>query len=220
MTKHQFNEEHVIYRYKYLPFDEGSLKTLTEGTIKFTCPLEFNDPFDCFPYFDTAAIHHLPGMRPDLFKAACDRRNLSPAKRLQEKGAFVARLLKRIEDGSFATDLLKDVGIVSLSKDPLSILMWSHYAEFHRGFVLEFRIPIMGRKKDLPLATDRLLPLPVQYKSERPYVAVGTELPIDLLEKIVLTKSLEWSYEAEERVLIKSAVRGYTPTAGTKYSVR
>ena len=45
-----FNEDHVIYRYKYLPFSEGSLKALTEGTMKFTCPLDFNDPFDCLSH--------------------------------------------------------------------------------------------------------------------------------------------------------------------------
>lgn len=45
-----FKEEDVIYLYKYLPFNEGSLCVLTEGTVKFTSPLNFNDPFDCLPH--------------------------------------------------------------------------------------------------------------------------------------------------------------------------
>lgn len=48
-----FDEERVIYRYKHLPFSDGALRALTEGTIKFTCPLEFNDPFDSIPHYDT-----------------------------------------------------------------------------------------------------------------------------------------------------------------------
>lgn len=45
----EVDSEDVFYRYKYLPFNEGSLKVITEGTVKFTCPLDFNDPFDCQP---------------------------------------------------------------------------------------------------------------------------------------------------------------------------
>ena len=144
-----FDEDHIIYRYKYLPFTEGALKTISEGTIKFTCPLEFNDPFDCLPYYDTTTIGRLPKIRPELFKAAGERRGLSPAQRLQKKGEFVARLRNRINDGTFAKVNLSRVGVVSLSKTALSVLMWSHYAEFHQGFVLEFRIPIKGSRRDL-----------------------------------------------------------------------
>jgi hypothetical protein len=196
-----FNEEHVIYRYKYLPFSEGALKTLLDGTIKFTCPLDFNDPFDCLPYYDKYSIEQYARSRPDLLKAAGDLRGLSPSQRLQQKGQFVARLRNRVADGSFAADLLRRVGVVSLSRDALSILMWSHYADFHRGFVLEFRIPTMGTHEDLRLSTSRLLPFPVEYSAERPHIKIGTELPRDLVPKIVLTKSLDWEYEAEERVV-------------------
>ena len=196
-----FDEEHVIYRYKYLPYSDGSLKTLTEGTIKFTCPLEFNDPFDCRPYFDTENIDHVPRIRPDLYKKAGTRRGLSPAERIQEKGKFVARLRKRVEDGRFAREIISRVGVVSLSKNALSIPMWSHYADFHRGFVLEFRIPIMGYEEDIPLTYERLLPFPIVYQSERPRIEIGVDMQDELVRKSILTKSIDWEYEEEERVV-------------------
>jgi hypothetical protein len=196
-----FLEEHVIYRYKYLPFSKDSLKTLTEGTIKFTCPLDFNDPFDCLPHYDITHIAQVPRTRPDLFKAAGDRRGLSPAQRLQEKGVFVARLRKRIEEGSFAREMLGGVGVVSLSKNALNIPMWSHYADYHRGLVLEFRIPIMGTQDDYRLSLDRLLPFPIHYQANRPVIEIGKNYPQDLIDKLVLTKSLDWRYEEEERVI-------------------
>lgn len=196
-----FDEQHVIYRYKYLPFSEGSLKTLTEGTMKFTCPLEFNDPFDCMPHYDETSIQQIARTRPDLIKAFGDRRGLSPAKRIQEKGKFIASLRNRINDGSFARGLLSGVTVVSLSKNALNIPMWSHYADFHRGLVLEFRTPIRGTRKEFALARDRLVPLPVGYSRDRPHVRLGTEYPRDLLNKVVLTKSLDWRYEEEERVV-------------------
>lgn len=196
-----FEEKNVIYRYKYLPYSEGSLKTLTDSTIKFTCPLEFNDPFDCKPFYDTTNIDQLPKLRPDLFKEAGNRRGLNPAQRLQEKGKFIARLKKRLEKGDFSKEPISRVGVVSLSKNALNIPMWSHYADFHRGFVLEFRIPIMGHEEDVPLTNERLLPFPIKYRSERPHIEIGTELPDDLLDKLALTKSLDWEYEEEERVV-------------------
>lgn len=195
-----FDEENVIYRYKYLPYTEGALKALTDSTMKFTCPLEFNDPFDCKPYYDLANIQNIPSKRPDLFKAAGVRRGLSPAQRLQEKGKFVAKLKKRFDKGEFAQDAIARIGVVSLSKKALSIPMWSHYADFHRGLVLEFRIPVKGTKQDVLLTSDRLLPFPVKYSAQRPHINIGDE-PGDLVEKILLTKSLDWEYEEEERVV-------------------
>jgi len=196
-----FNEENVIYRYKYLPYTEGSLKTITDSTIKFTCPLDFNDPFDCRPYYDTTNIEHLPRMRPDLFKAAGDRRGLTPAKRIQEKGKFLARLKKRIDTGDFAKNSISRVGVVCLSRNALSIPMWSHYADFHRGFVLEFRIPVKGIEKDIALINERLLPFPIQYRKERPRICIEGVIPDELVDKLVLTKSTDWEYEDEERVI-------------------
>ena len=196
-----FPEEHVIYRYKYLPYSPPALECIITGTMKFTCGLEFNDPFDCNPYFDLTHLNQLHKFRPDLYKAAGDRRSLNPAQRVAKKREFIARLRNRVRDGTFRRDQLERVGIVSLSREGTNVLMWSHYAELHKGFVLEFRIPVLGEKRDLVYATDRLLPFPVKYQQGRPTIRVGIELPQDLVERIVLTKSQEWKYEAEERVI-------------------
>ena len=92
-----FAEEHVIYRYKYLPYSAPALEVLVSGTMKFTCGLEFNDPFDCHPYFDLSHIDNIHKVRPALFKAAGDRRGLSPAKRIEQRRALIARRLNRLQ---------------------------------------------------------------------------------------------------------------------------
>jgi len=199
-----FDEENVIYRYKYLPFTEGALKAITESTMKFTCPLEFNDPFDCNPYYDKSSITDYPKIRPDLYKRTTQHLGLSPAKRIQAKGKIAANLKNSIDIGKFRYDLIKNVGIVCLSKDGLNVLMWSHYADFHRGVVLEFRIPIMGTKKDVALINERLTPFPVVYSSQRPHIKLGLEKGNKIVEKLVLTKSHHWKYEEEERAIDQS----------------
>lgn len=181
----------------------GALKVITEGTMKFTCPLEFNDPFDCFPYYDVSNIDQLPRLRPDLFRAARHRLGLSPAKMLEKKREWISTIRNRVRDPSFVVELIEKVGVVCLSRNALNIPMWSHYADYHRGFVVEFRIPVRGYLEDLAIATDRLVPFPVSYKQERPKINVGVEEPRELLDKLLLTKSLDWSYEEEDRVIDK-----------------
>jgi hypothetical protein len=203
-----FQENQVIYRYKYLPFDEGSLKTITEGTIKFANALDFNDPFDCHPHFDVENIAELPKLKPELFKAAGDRRGLNPAQRLVRKGEFLARLRESIHDGSFRRGQIERIGVVSLSRNGKNVLMWSHYAGLHRGFMLEFRIPVFGTSSDSIAAMDRLLPFPVKYQSARPSIKIGHDLPDDLVERILLTKSRDWAYEQEERVVYQGRSPG------------
>jgi hypothetical protein len=56
-----------IRRYKYLSFSEKSLRIIKSGTIKFTKPSEFNDPFDCDPEHETN-VDNLLKNRPDLVK--------------------------------------------------------------------------------------------------------------------------------------------------------
>ena len=49
-------------------------------------------------------------------------------------------------EGNKPTDLLQKaftekLAVTCFNNNPLSILMWSHYAQSHQGFVIEFRIP-------------------------------------------------------------------------------
>lgn len=196
-----FDEDQVFYRYKYLPFSEGSLKTLTEGTIKFTHPAEFNDPFDSKPNFIAISANQINERRPGMLKAVADGRGLSPAKRLQAKGEMAANLRNGLLNGSYANDIMKNVGVVSLSKRATNILMWSHYAQSHKGFVLEFRIPYIGDVMDEIHSIDRLLPYPVIYHLDRPQIEIPEKKGVDTLDRLLLMKSEIWKYEEEERVI-------------------
>jgi hypothetical protein len=88
------------------------------------------------------------------------------------------------------------------------ILMWSHYSEEHRGAVLEF-VPI------IELNTATLAARPVRYSKDVPTAGtldefvgfiVGQRLEpnhTELFEKSVYTKSSDWAYENEWRILSK-----------------
>lgn len=95
------------------------------------------------------------------------------------------------------------LGILSFSELPGQLLMWSHYAENHRGVCLQFRNTV--------IVDGATAPAPVRYQQEYPNIVVrGSEHTHDeLLTPVALTKSSCWDYEREWRLvsLIKGSRR-------------
>ena len=107
--------------------------------------------------------------------------------------------------------------VTCLSERMDSPLMWSHYANKHFGFCLEydFTHTMVKRYPDLNMA--KIMLLPVIYSKKRPllsrvltnskimfpYYKTG-KMPMEVVESIVyglLFKSPDWSYEREWRII-------------------
>ncbi len=194
----------VLYRYKYLPFNDNGLKMVTEGTLKFTCPLEFNDPFDCIPAYDPESIEKLGITRPDLLKKAGAALGMTPAQRIQKRSMLLQNVKNAVESGAFAKDMAKNVSIFCVSRTPCHTLMWSHYANCHKGFVVELKIA-MNAPSEL---VEFVLPQEVNYKSNRPVLDWGRRVDEEDLINCYFTKSIDWEYEQEERVINPGQVAG------------
>lgn len=196
------NKLKTIKRYKYVPFDIGSLKIITQGTIKFTKPSEFNDPFDCDPEHDSEKSEEFIESRPDLVQKVAELLNLSPDQMPVKKLQMVERLRNSIKGGHFGQPASDNVGICCLSKDPLNLLMWAHYADHHKGFVVEFDIPVESYDKPESEVEffELLVPQEVIYTQKKPIVKNKDSLEMKL-EKQFLTKGQDWVYEQEERVV-------------------
>jgi len=193
-------DDKYIYLYKYLPFNEGSLKVLTEGTIKFSCPLDFNDPFDCKPAYDENSLREIDKNKSPLIHEIGRKMKLSPAKRLLNKKKIANNIKRYIESGKSRQHLLSEAGVLCLSSNPASILMWSHYADFHKGFVVGFKIPLSGPEHEAKKPGENFIALQVKYSDTRPEYGYGTDAPFDAMEKMLFTKSNHWQYESEYRV--------------------
>jgi Protein of unknown function (DUF2971) len=108
---------------------------------------------------------------------------------------------------SFQEKFGERFGVLSLSTNPTSLLMWAHYADCHRGFVVGFRSehPFLNRN-DTAGAIGRVFP--ITYTENRPAITaydptISIEKHADrLIREILLTKSVEWEYEAEHRVIL------------------
>lgn len=89
--------------------------------------------------------------------------------------------------------------------------MWSHYADCHRGFVIEIRTPFKGNAVDELRALDRLLPFRVSYSEVRPTVGLADQRNHEMVKKILLTKAIDWEYEQEESVVDQDRGPGIYP---------
>ena len=105
-------------------------------------------------------------------------------------------------------NLIERFRVSCFTTTPYSMLMWSHYADSHRGFCVEYGFPPLNEEY-----SDLLTGLfPVIYSNERNSVLEqfiqDLECPI-VSDKVLwpiykyglLTKSLEWKYQNEWRLL-------------------
>ncbi|WP_338919263.1 DUF2971 domain-containing protein [Pseudomonas silesiensis] len=188
------------YLYKYVAFDEelNVLKLITENKIKFSEPARFNDPFDCNPYY--MGSDNPKKLRPDLF-ARLDNSGKSPAKRVIATQRAINRADSFFKDGRFQETAMAAVGILSLSRTPWHVLMWSHYAQHHTGFVVEFQEPEVIPPRENGLHQRWLITFEVKYTVDRPVVERWKRTELTSIDKIFMSKSIEWEYEEEERVV-------------------
>lgn len=113
----------VLYKY-YKP---DSWKYLFEDwTIRFSPFTEFNDPFEAMPAFKKIFSEdkrkELQKMYPELKDGRLDS---------LECGNKIDELKCRIQN-------CYNIGVFCLTPTSNNILMWSHYTESHKGFVVGF----------------------------------------------------------------------------------
>ncbi|MCR3907558.1 DUF2971 domain-containing protein [Aeromonas hydrophila] len=198
-----------FFRYKYIPFGEDklSLNIITKGTIKFTCPLYFNDPFDCQPVVSTESLHET-----NAFKRAVALlpKDMGLVELKIKKDKMVNDLKHRIISGEYISTFLKTVGVLSLSRQYDNALMWSHYADYHRGFVVGFRYanPEDLKENVEDMKAGNIIPYIVDYSKNKP-VYTPSSNGFDM--SVLLTKDDVWKYEAEERAFTWSEPPGVHP---------
>jgi Protein of unknown function (DUF2971) len=156
-----------------------------KGTLYYPSRTQFNDPFDCI-------APSLEGFSQRSLKELIERRgNEKSDLTLAERREMVRELEEnpREEISRRIQDLADDLGILSLSAARDNILMWSHYANSHQGFCLEFDTSIPPFDKALE----------VHYKRDR-YTYDFSNVHANAKE-LLRTKYSDWRYEKEWRII-------------------
>ena len=189
------NNPEVTSLFQFRPFNQYSLQLLINEIAWFSHPSSFNDPFDCAIYVDESRLEE--NIKDGLELKGVDFDNLPEeikAVKEQDRDAFKtyqASLEARLEKA----------GILCLSRAYKSILMWAHYGDSHRGFVIEYE-----RTPENPLAKAE----PVNYQVELPSLTMkDISSDGDRFDELWLTKSEHWSYEEEWRLLADPGGKAY-----------
>lgn len=186
--------------FKYEPSSEHAIENLQNHVLYFGSPSNFNDPFDCALW---------PQIKPptDIEANAICARSLELGRgpfqsEMQrqflavETSEWRAKLMNSAETiiSERRKEFCEKTGISCFSELNDNILMWSHYSSHHTGFCLEFH-----SGADLFTKAKRVI-----YSNEIPTIDLRELMLEDDFEKVLelfCTKSSDWQYEREWRVL-------------------
>jgi hypothetical protein len=175
------------------------LEIINSQKVKFSTPELFNDPFEFRPrislksskieyedYLDRLFKKNNPFWNRSQRRSQVDL--IIRDKALNKQSLETEKLMSK----SLA-NMISKCGIFCLSEDPASILMWSHYADCHRGICFGF---------DGDDSNDFFGPaLPVKYPKEHPIVNLINDTPSESLNKVIFSKYEGWTYEKEWRIV-------------------
>lgn len=190
--------KHFSFGPKDSDFEFNVLRTFTDSCLLYSKPKSFNDPYD-----SVCKIHYnLNSLTRTNYEKIFDEK-ISPAKFTVNKEYYKKKLesQERIKNwGKYNRDYYY---ITCFNNNPLSILMWSHYAEFHQGFMVEFKFRKAKHFRHIPIPVfyDDIFPVvknyPVDLKPED--CLKDSEMGAEVTIKFFSTKAKCWSYENEFR---------------------
>lgn len=200
MDKNQHIQEQLIdiplYKYQNIPNDISKLdgnytyNNLINHISRFSKRSAFNDPFDSY-------VDILNPTPNELYKTLTDiNTNVSISFRDThiQNGAFTIHgyeYMDRLRNN--ITNTLDRIGIYCLTSKSTNMVMWSHYANEHKGICIEYKPNTITAWK-------------VQYSDVYPTLNlmdwVGNNITNNDIITAINTKLNDWSYEYEYRRIL------------------
>lgn len=208
----------LLYKYRVWKNDYHK-RILTGNEIFFASSKHFNDPFDCsIPIrYDALSRHDKIEIVENRLKRNfpnLDPKNLWQLTKLAVNEGFNPESQEDIYDFQ-RKSIEENFGIFSLTEDHKNIVMWSHYADFHRGFCDGFNVNLLWKffleEKINKIPTPIFLEN-IEYSSEYPsLIPIKSFIP-EVFIKAVTTKSSYWKYEKEYRLIILGGTTRFSVT--------
>ncbi len=223
--------------YKYRAVNENSKKNLKDSTIWLADPRSMNDPYDSThsinfskldinlyknppqSLIDRLPLDKLAGGLLETLKVSDDPKvtlidlmlseeSIEKREKMKEALLFVTEKMYEDIAHSSADRIKSSFKLCSFSDRVDSTLMWAHYANYHKGFCIEYDV------KSLPGDDPRSrLLYPVIYSSEvfdaTEHLMLGIESQSFnnlRLNMAGLVKATDWAYENEWRLLFSNGI--------------
>jgi len=198
-----------LYKYRCWT-DDLHKKLLKDNEIYFSSAKNFNDPFDStIPVrYDKASkkeirelyFKHISDMHPNLIRR--ERKKLT--QKGLEKGLYKDPNHIKWHYGFQRNYRYEHFGICSLTEINDSIIMWSHYADSHKGYCVGLDTDKLTNycKQEL-VSVNKIIALErVDYQKEYPFFNAIKMGDLNLTIKSFITKSDSWEYEREYRLIL------------------
>lgn len=185
--------------FKYYPDKLERLDAIKSNKIWYSTPSVFNDVFDCDIAIDEKGIFE------SALSMCPDKRGIRPGSPKWKELKSTMHQSTKVFRSEWEA-LKTQTGISCLSESEDSLLMWAHYANNHRGMCVEYNL--LEINKQLGFS-----PIPVIYSVDRACFrsininSINRDSLCALIESIS-SKSSEWSYEKEWRIIRDRAACG------------
>ncbi|PHR70585.1 MAG: hypothetical protein COA67_08140 [Lutibacter sp.] len=151
--------------YRYQTINKLTLQNLSNQMNWVADPLEFNDPFEF-------SLHEEYYTNSEGKQEFLELNHKQRIKNIQNQ--------------------IKNFGVVCYSTKYSNILLWSHYADNHKGMCLVFDV------KEENISFMRK----ISYDKKLPFVGHKSDISHEDIISVVTTKSSDWLYEYEYREVI------------------
>jgi len=189
--------------YKFRSLDpsvrEFALDIIEHSRLYFPAPVQLNDPLDCLPVIELAGDPNDPEFVKELYaeeervwRAVGHSAEDIERKRTTE-GIPIAQLPAVATEGVRKL-LREDMRVFSASAEQQHPLLWSHYADSHKGICLHLRTregSVIGLAEQ------------VQYRAEREPILIpfGYQSESEVAARVASIKADFWAYEKEFRIV-------------------
>lgn len=144
--------------FKYTTID--TLEKILDGkSLKFTNPLDFNDPFDCnFPGYLLSKKQIEKSIKNAVKKLGV---NINSIKELSGEIEKLHAEIRNVFESHLSSvrddwdKLISNYRILCVTDKKDNILMWSHYADSHKGATLGIDFSFLKDKKPDPVTYER-----------------------------------------------------------------
>lgn len=193
--------------YKYKPLNEYTDKLLFEGDLYFPSIGQLNDPFEgSIPYILDPKELTTEKIFQYMYELA---RRSNPTWSDEQVYKFVTKEVekdllhneKHIEQQNKENreEVERLFGILSLTNQRNNFLMWSHYADSHKGICIGFDVEkifnvVLGSLGE------------VIYSKDLPIKHLNSDVT-EFMQNLLLTKSKVWEYENEYRLIKMNGAR-------------
>ena len=197
--------------YKYC--HPARVDVLKNQMIRYSSPATLNDPFELRPHISAiASPAHIEAEHHRLIGPTLDEELAKLPRHQRRKLARSKEIAALRANSSFAHEVARDVlpavrdglargieaiGILCLTESPANLLMWAHYADSHRGFVIEFNPGSQFFDRRITHDDELRHLRRVTYSTTRPSIVIADTENFSAF----LIKGTDWSYEAEWRIM-------------------